>query len=355
MKICLLGDAKSVHTVRWCEYFKEMGHSVSLISFRENSIEGVKVYFLGDSLDVDSRGGNIQYLKKIFAIKKILKEIKPDIVNAHYLTSYGLIAALIKTGKLVISTWGTDILVTPHKNAAYKMITKYAISKSDLLTSDSDFMTKEIIKLGASEDKVLTVPMGIDINDFDVNKRNDEELDTFVSMRTICKNSNIDCILKAFKIVLDSKPTSKLILTNSGEDEEYIKSLIKDLNIESSVEYRGFVTKEGLVSTLLNSQIYLSIPTSDSTSVTLLEAMASGSFPIVSDLPANKEWIVDGENGYILDKIEPEALSELMIKASQNRGLFERAIDINRKIVKERAIWSENMGRVNDKLAAISK
>lgn len=353
MKICLLGDAKSIHTIRWCEYFREMGHDVSLISFRENYIKGIDVYFVGDSLNVDSSGGNAQYLKQLFKIKKILKEINPDIVNAHYLTSYGLIAALLKRGKLVISTWGSDILVTPNKNFLYKLITKYAIKRSDLLTSDSEFMSEAIYNLGASKEKVLTVPMGIEIKDFDISKRDDNNLDTFVSMRTICKNSNIDCIIKAFKIVLESKPESKLILTNSGEDEDYIKGLISELNLTDKVEYKGFVNTKQLIETLLKSHIYLSVPTSDSTSVTMLEAMASGSFPIVSDLPANREWIVDGENGYILKDITPKSLAELMIKASENKKIFNDAIEINRNIIRQRAIWSENMALINKKYLEI--
>ena len=354
MKICLLGDARSVHTVRWCQYFRDMGHTVSLISFRENKIDGVKVFFLGDKLNVDSSGGNILYLKKIFEIRRILKELDPDIVNPHYLTSYGLIGALLKRGKLVISTWGTDILVTPNKNIIYKLITKYAIKRSDLLTSDSDFMTKAIINLGAKEDKVLTVPMGIEIKDFDISKRNDEELNTFVSMRTVCKNSNIDCIIKAFKIVLEKNPNCRLILTNSGEDESLIKDLIVSEGLEDKVEYRGFVTTPQLVDTLLKSHIYLSIPTSDSTSVTLLEAMAAGSLPIVSDLPANREWIEDGKNGYILNEIKPENLAQIMIKAMNNRELFEESIKVNREIIRNRAIWSENMGKVNKRYIEIN-
>ena len=162
MKICFLGDVGSIHIRRWLEYFRDRGHEISIISFKNHKVEGVDVRYIGEDLEVKEAGGNLSYLKKLFRIKSIIKEINPDVVNAHYLTSYGLIGALIKDRKLVVSTWGTDILVTPNKNIVYKKVTEYVLKKSDLITSDSNFMSELIIKLKGNPKKILTVPMGID-------------------------------------------------------------------------------------------------------------------------------------------------------------------------------------------------
>lgn len=349
MKICFLGDAGSIHTRRWIEFFRDTGNEVHLISFRNSDITGIKMYYMGDSINIDSDGGNASYLKKVFAIKKIIKEIKPDLINAHYLTSYGFIGSLVK-GKIpfIVSTWGTDILVTPKKNKAYKLLTEFVLKKCDLVTSDSDYMSKEIINLKADKDKVLTVPMGVSLSDININNIKEDRDKVFLSMRTLCENSNIEYILDAFKIVLEKYNDSKLIITNSGSTEKEVLNYIKKLGIEQSVDFKGFINRDQLFSLLNDGLAFISIPTSDSTSVTLLESMISGSFPIVSDLPANREWIEDGLNGLILSKLDVNELSKLMIRSIEDKELINSARKINKKIIEERAIWEDNMKIVVD-------
>lgn len=342
MKICFLGDAASIHIRRWCEFFRDKGDKVSIISFNKAEIPGVEVHFVGDSLNINGDGGNIGYLKKVRLIKSLVKEIKPDILNAHYLTSYGFIGTLINYKPLIVSTWGSDILVTPKKNIVYNALTRFVINKATLITSDSNFMSKEIISLGGKAEKVVTAPMGINNSEFN-NKDENRENQTFLSMRTLCDNSNIDCILKAFKIVLETYKDAKLVITNSGEKRDNILNLIKELSLEDNVEYLGFINRETVIKLLKTSTVYISIPTSDSTSVTLLEGMASGIFPIVSDLPANREWIIDNKNGYILNSTDEKNLSELMIKSIINDNLKKDAKSINESIINERAIWDDNM------------
>ena len=216
MKICFLGDAASIHIRRWCEYFRDKGDKVSIISFREAEIPGVNVIYIGDKLNINSEGGNLTYLKKIWTIKKIISDLKPDIVNAHYLTSYGFLAALTRIKPLVVSTWGSDILVTPKRNIIYKKLTEFVIKRSNLITSDSNFMSEEIVNLGGKKENIITAPMGIDITNFNLVGRSTENRNTFLSMRTLCKNSNIEYILTAFKNVIKEKPDAKLIITKIG-------------------------------------------------------------------------------------------------------------------------------------------
>ena len=342
MRICFLGDAASIHIRRWVEYFRDKEHDVSIITLRDYKIDNVDVRFIGDKLSVNEGGGNFQYLKKIREIRRIIKQINPDIVNAHYLTSYGFLSAVIKDRPLVVSTWGTDILVTPKKNIVYKKITKYVLKKSDLVTTDSMFMSDEIFKLGCNRDKVITVPMGIELNEFNLNGR-EKKNKLFLSMRTLCDNSNIDIILEAFKMLHDEDNDVKLIITNSGDNKEKVLQLIEELKISNAVEYLGFVDRNKVSELLKKASFFISIPKSDSTSVTLLEAMACGSLPILSDIPANKEWVKDGKNGVIMNEFSAKSLFQVMKNILNDDKLFDISMNINDKIIKEGAVWENNM------------
>ncbi len=344
MKICFLGDAGSIHVRRWIEFFRDTGNEVYIISFRKANIDGVKLYYIGDSLNINSDGGNTAYLKKVFTIRRLIKKIKPDLINAHYLTSYGFIGSLVK-GKIpfVVSTWGSDILVTPKQNKIYKLLTEFVLKKCDLVTSDSNYMSKEIINLKADKYKVLTIPMGVSLSDIDLNHIKEDRSKIFLSMRTLCDNSNIECILDSFKIVSEIYTDSRLIITNSGNSEKEVLKHIKELGIEEKVDFMGFINRKKMFELLNEGLSFISIPKSDSTSVTLLESMISGSFPIVSDLPANKEWITNEVNGLILNKFDSDELSKLMIRTIEDKELIKSSRKINRKIIEDRAIWEDNM------------
>ena len=109
------------------------------------------------------------------------------------------------------------------------------------------------------------------------------------------------------------------------------------------MDFKGFINRRELFELLNKGLAFISIPNSDSTSVTLLESMISGSFPIVSDLPANKEWIEDSVNGLILSKFDSNELSKLMIRAIEDKELIKSSRKINKKIIEDRAVWEDNM------------
>lgn len=347
MKICFLGDGASIHIRRWCEFFRDNGDEVSLITFRNTEILGVNIYYCGSAVNVNSDVRSFEYFKKLSYIKKILNIINPQIINAHYATSYGLIGALCKGVPLIVSTWGSDILVTPKKNVVYKLITKYALKKADLITSDSNFMSEEIVNLGILRGKIITTPMGIDKKIFNKEGRAYHNKN-ILSMRTLCKNSNIDIILKAFSKLSKEEKDVKLIIGNDGLDKQEYINLINDMKLNNRIEFIGSVDRTKVVEMLKNNTYYVSIPTSDSTSVTLLEAMSCGMIPIVSKLPANLEWISHNYNGYVINDISVNDLYNSFIIALNDYNRAESIANINNDIINKQALWENNMKFVRD-------
>jgi glycosyltransferase involved in cell wall biosynthesis len=94
--------------------------------------------------------------------------------------------------------------------------------------------------------------------------------------------------------------------------------------------------------------VYVSASLSDTTSVSLLEAMACGLFPIVTDIPANHEWITDGENGRVVPPGEATKLAVTIIDSWRDAELCLRAKGINLGIIETRARWEETMRPVKE-------
>ena len=99
---------------------------------------------------------------------------------------------------------------------------------------------------------------------------------------------------------------------------------------------------------LSEADIYVSTSLHDGTSVSLLEAMAAGVFPIVTDIPANREWITDGENGFLIPKDRETLLASRIIDAIHDKPLLEESQRKNRLAVEEKAFWPRNIRRIKE-------
>ncbi len=340
-KYIIIGNAQSVHMIKWVKQLVNY-FDVYVISSTgtHKDIQAVvkdsNIFNL--NVQVKEEGGNTGLLRKYNKVRKIIKKIDPDFVNSHYITSHGFLAALIKktTGlkfKLIQSAWGSDILVTPFKNRFYYGITKFCLNSADLATSDSEYMTK--VLNGISPVEVSTFIFGIDrLPDVDISEK-DENL--FYSNRIISGNYNIDEVIRFFKRVSEINPDAELLISNDGPDREKIVNLTKELGLDNRVIFKGFVSLEAQVALYKRAQFYISIPTSDSTSVSLIEAMAFGCIPVVSDIPANKEWIKNSENGIIY--YSETGFEELQNLLKNKDTVFKE----NRRIVAQRAIFPESI------------
>jgi len=341
-KYILFADGKSPHTLKWVKElikYYEL-YVISLRGYDENILHYIpkdRVIVLNES--VKTQGGNAKLLFKYFDLLKAINEIDPKYLNAHFLSSYGFLAALIKLKipslKLIQSTLGTDILVTPFESKIKFWAAKFALSKADLITSDSYYMSDKIKEI-YPDSYIDTFPFGVDDFEIGVNFKKDENL--IFSNRMLRKNYNIDTIIQWFSN-LDKK--YNLIIAHSGDMKNELISLVDSLNITDRVKFVGFLNAKEQEYYYRKAKYYISIPTSDSTSVSLLEAMRYGCYPIVSNLPANREWLLDKING-------------TFFKESMSLPLFNKdIIQFNQKIIYNKAVFSKCIQDYINKLERI--
>lgn len=341
MVICFLANASLSHTKKWAQQMAKMGHEVHVISHSDAVIDGAYVHYLNYSLK--------NYFKMYKKVHNLIRKINPDILHAHQANTCGLYAATIKGYDFILSTWGSDILIAPEKSLILRMITKYVLKKAAYITSDSSYMSEKIIELGGDKNKVFTFPMGVEdellnyIHEF----KNDSNLN-FISNRRLEKLYNIDVIIDGFYSALSKNKCINLTIAADGNEMERLKSRVKEYGIEDSVKFIGRYNPEDIGKLLYTNDVFISVPSSDSTSVSLLEAMCCGLFPIVSNLPANKEWVKDRENGYIINEIDSEEVKEAILWCCSNKEKIRNASIINRKIIEDKALWSNNIKMVEE-------
>lgn len=160
MKILFLSSAQSHHTKRWVDYFVDRGHTCFLVSLERGIQTKAEEFFIHSQI----LPSFLKYPLSVRKVKKIAEKIKPDLINAHFVPNYGLIGALLGQRPLAISTWGSDILISPQKSFLHKLRVKYVLNKADLITTDAKISTQAILDLGIKETKIIETPMGVDKN-----------------------------------------------------------------------------------------------------------------------------------------------------------------------------------------------
>jgi len=416
MKICFIADPDSVHTIRLTEYFASKDYQVFLLAYNEPSspirYKNIKFFSLIDrktalvskTKDSNEKLGSsthhsfvlpLKLLKSklaycfellyafqkgyfywlnlfdvpilrrytmkfmhgmeryIFKAKDIVNEIQPDIIYGHFLTSYGYIASRIDFTPLILSPWGSDVLIRP-KDFLYKMMLRHTLKKSDIVTGFADFFDREMIRYGADEEKIKRLIWGIDMKKFFPLPEKDHLLPTIIHTRALAPLYNVEKFIKSLPMVMESIPDLKVYLKNTGPKKSDIEMLIKELNLESLVVLLDWLPEEELANHYRNSHLYVSLSKSDGASVSLLEAMASGCFPVVLDIPANKEWIEDGINGFIVLSDDPKVLANRIVQAFENRELRIQAGRKNIEIIKSRAMWGDQVRNLEKIFSSVS-
>ncbi|MDR3587453.1 MAG: glycosyltransferase [Desulfosporosinus sp.] len=344
MRLCFLGDAGSIHMQRWIHYFLQAGYQVDVISFRPCEIQGAIVLLVAQG-----HGGRLAYVKSVFKIRRLIREIQPDLLHAHYATSFGLLALVSGFKPLVVTAWGSDVLVAPKESMVLKLIVEQVLKHADALTSDSSNMSERIRELLNGHECILkTITMGVSRDWFEQIPDQEKKPLQIVSLRGHQTNYNIDVLIRAMVEVTRAVPEAQLIVAGEGPETEELKALSSSLGMEANVHFVGQLPHEAVQSYLNESSISASVPTSDATAVSLLETMACGSFPIVTDLPANREWVEDNVNGLLVPVKDSNALAAAIIRALGDASFRDKAGEINRQRVGNKAIWEDNMGEVEE-------
>ncbi len=342
--LCYLADAGSIHTQRWAAHFAGRGYRVHVLSFLPGDIPGTTVHLM-EAGPVRAAGGNWRYLLRLPALRGLLSELRPALVHAHYLTSYGLLGALSGCRPLVMTAWGSDVLVTPHRARVYRLLLRFTLARADLVTSDATSMSDEIIRLGLPAERLLTVPLGVDRTLFQAAGRNwPDEGQRLISTRQLLPNTNLDTVLMA--LARQGRPDLVLDVIGEGPERGRLQELARQLQVDHRVRWHGNLSHTLLPGFLRQADLYLALTLSDSTSVSLLEAMACGVFPIVSDLPANREWITPGVNGFLVPPTDIRAVAEAIGRAVADPLLRRRAAEQNADLIAHRADWKKNMDQV---------
>ncbi len=352
MKICFLTDGPNTHTQKWVSFFANRGHKVHLITFRKAEIPGVvihpvKITFPIAISPIASSVAKMGYFFYIKEIKKLVQKISPDILHAHWASSYGFLGAFSVYHPFVLSTWGSDVFDFPHRSFIHKKILTYTINKADYLTATSQMLAEETRKYLKKNKKIYTIPFGVDLELFKPEKRKPKKNVTIGVVKSLEKKYGIEYLIRAFALVSKKVSNSELLIIGKGSKEPRLKKLAHDLGIGNNAHFLGFVENKKIPKYLNQMDIFV-VPSllNESFGVAAVEAAACELPVIASNIGGLPEVVIDGETGFLVPPANPAAIAEKIMLLVKDTKLRKKMGEKARQFVAENYVWEENASQM---------
>ena len=354
MKILLLSSATSIHTMQWTKYLSEQGFDLHVISQHPMSYEWPPHI----PVSILPYKGFLGYFLNVFALKKLLKEIKPDILNVHYASGYGTTARLANFHPYVLSVWGSDVFEFPYRSLFHKKLLQQNLNSADVIASTSLSMAKQT-QLFVDHKKIEITPFGVDLEKF-----NPSCFDQDANVQTICIGTvktlkhvyGIDVLLKALSIVYKDiknefpEVSNKLNfrIVGGGTDIDELKKLAVELGIDHLTDFTGSVSHEDVPSELNRLDIYVALSRQESFGVAVVEAQAMGIPVVVSNVGGLPEVVQNGKTGFIVDSENPQQAANAIKKLILDSELRQVMSVEARQFARSNFSWQSCAEKMSD-------
>lgn len=354
MKIIFLGEATSIHTIRWVNSLSKKGIEVILVSLK-GEIEtigkindNVKVIYL-------PFGTKLGYYLNVFALKKIISKENPDLINAHYASGYGTLGRLSGFNKKLLNVWGSDVYDFPNESKIKKRIIEKNLKSYTAIASTSYCMAEEIKKYLEDKSKeIFITPFGVDtkkFKNFNTEKRENEIIIGIV--KTLTEKYGVEYLIRAIKeleniLDIENYKKVKLLIYGKGELKNKLEDLTKELQIEDKVFFKGYISNENVPKVLNEMDIFVVPSINESFGVAAVEAMACELPVIVSNADGLKEVVENNKTGFVIETKNSKAIAEKIKLLINEKELRKKIGKEGRERVKELYDWEKNVEKMLD-------
>jgi glycosyltransferase involved in cell wall biosynthesis len=307
-RIAYLAFGHSIHTIKWVNYFRDIGYDIMLISFYPCApIEGIDLRYIPCA-------NRYSPLFKVGKVKRLLREFKPDILHAHYASSCGIVAAMTGFHPFVLSVWGDDIFEFPRKSIIHKWAIMKTISIADYVTATSKMLADKTSELIDGNKKIGIIPFGVILDLFKFLERPARDTITIGSVRNLTPKYGLKYLIEAFASLVSKYKNVRLVIVGEGQIRRELESLATGLGVEHLVNFVGRVPNDKIVTFMHKFDIFVmpSVGEGETFGVAAVEAMATGLPVVASRIGGLPEVVDDGSTGILVKPGDCEDLKNAL-------------------------------------------
>lgn len=276
--------------------------------------------------------------------RRLTREIEPDLIHAGPIQTCAFIAILSGFRPVLTMSWGFDLMEDVHKGWTWEFATRYTLKRSTYFTSDAKVTRDKAVAYGMDPNKTIIFPWGVDLEFFNVQTSNRSNVQTFT---LFCNRSwepryGMDVLARAFVKVAQQKENVGLILLNGGSQGNLLRSIFQKGDVLDRVTFGGQISQSDLPRWYHMADLYISPSHVDGSSVSLMEALACGIPCLVSDIPANQEWVSENENGWLFRDGNVDELANKILAAMNQHEKLPEIGAAGRRTAESRADWKKS-------------
>lgn len=273
----------------------------------------------------------------------IAKDFKPHLVHAGPLSSVGWVASSHPVAPLLGMSWATDVLVDAQTLLGAERVSTTCHKLSGLIT-DSQTTAALARDFGFGGAHLAVFPWGVDLDAFPFSPLSQTVPICLASVRSHEPIYDIPTLVKGFSQALTTLGRGSLDLKvlGRGSTTADCVQLATELGIGSSIDWQAPCNESELPALFAQIHGTISAAHSDGSSISMLQTMACGRIPIVTNIPSNIEWIQDGLNGFVFEVGSARSLADTLARFASLRPSLDEIAHNARQTVEERADWHVN-------------
>jgi len=287
----------------------------------------------------------------IEALRQTAVSIGPHLVQAGPVPTAGFVAVSAAVAPVLVTSWGSDLLMLTDVPAAETRVrAAAALTGASTVLVDCQTVAMKAISLGAEIEKIAIIPYGVDLQSFAYSPlRIHPGRLRLLSLRSLELPYDVATLLRGLARAAQGAGDSiTLTIAGSGSQERSLHELADVLGISRLVQWRGRVSENEVPLLLRDHDVHVSTSLSDGSSISLLQALASGRPSIVTNLPSNREWISPGVTGWVFDPGNAESLADALDRVAAAREDLQSIAARGRAVAEDRANWRENSRLIAD-------
>jgi glycosyltransferase involved in cell wall biosynthesis len=294
---------------------------------------------------------SMRYLLAAPQLSRILRSCGVEVLLTLYGGGFAMLALASGFRPYCCYVVGSDVLGA--HGSAKKSLNRLALSRAALVLANGDYLAKRTRKL-APRARVVPLLLGTDPDLFRPAEKHPTTVE-IICTRGFMSIYNNDAVVEALALIPADAPKFRMTFTSPGPQLAAARARAATLlgaTAADRVRFLGGVERDVLVDMLRSADIYVSMSRSDGTSTALLEALACGLFPVLSDIPQHHEWIV-GDNAILAPLDDDRSLAQALLTAVTDEGRRARARATNRQLVLDHANVRQTSARLDEELRGL--
>lgn len=346
MRLCLIANPNSIHTRRWVRHFADLGHDLHLIGEKTLTTQPPAGAAFHD-LTQQNNAAKLRYLVWAQAVRRLVRQIQPDVLHAHQVASAGWLGAAAGFRPLLVTAWGSDLLLGAARSPVQRQLARWTLRRADYITCVSQPLLEAALALGVDRQRIELAPWGVDTTVFRPGDTSatlgvtGEAGPLVLSIRGVQPVYQPLTVAAAIPLVLARRPDARFMIRTYSADAGLLAEFRRQVaaaGAADAVAYVGDLPDDRAIADLYRqAAVVISVPSSDGAPQSVLEAMACGAAPVVSDLPSLRAWVRPEQEGLLTPVGDARALADAVVRLLDDPALHASIRAAAVRLVQQRA------------------